>query len=589
MWTDTDEVRTLTDPNSLGLRAAAAKVPLHESDSADRLSHAADVSAMQSDLHLAELVRRDRLLRAVSDGSARLLAADALQDELPKVLCAIAEVVRIDRVLVVQETSSHGRLVSHRTCYAWVGPRSRPLDVANDIPAEVAQAPALHEWFKPMYEGRAVTASRGTAIRAVRDLLIATGAMSLLLVPIMVHGRHWGQIGIEDCCGEREWSEDEITALQMFAGVVGGAITRERSLEELRRRDLLLQALSRGIAEVLTADVIKDVLPRVLESIGKVAHIDRVLITEGFRTSSIKPRPYYSWTRSGVAERTNLYRVAADSPHSQALGEWVLPLGDGKTAFASLRTSRLEMRQLLESVGLVSLLLVPIMVRGKIWGSVSFDDCGSEHDWTPDEIGSLHLFADLIGAAITRERAAEQLRDRDELLHAVTLSAGEIVTAPYLHGAISDSLEKVARAVRADRMLVLEVVPAASGAPQLLHRNSWHALEVPLELEAALSAISGPSSAEYLAWTRPLQQGEAVRGTVSRADGALKEHFERRGLQSTLIVPIMVDGRYWGQISFDACRVEREWTSADTDILKTLAELIGTAIKRERYIEVSLR
>jgi hypothetical protein len=62
------------------------------------------MSAMQSDLHSADLVRRDRLLRAVSDGSARLLAADALQDELPKVLCAIAEVVRIDRLLVVQET-----------------------------------------------------------------------------------------------------------------------------------------------------------------------------------------------------------------------------------------------------------------------------------------------------------------------------------------------------------------------------------------------------------------------------------------------------------------------------------------------------
>lgn len=354
--------------------------------------------------------------------------------------------------------------------------------------------------------------------------------------------------------------------------------------QELLRRDLLMQAVTAGITEILMADAIQDVLPRVLEDIGRVARIDRLLVIEEPPRHGDRPKPYYRWMRAGVTARQNLYEASASSPRYDALIEWLRPVRMGKAVFASRNTSTGHMLELLDIVQVTSLLLVPIMIRGRHWGSVSFDDCHSEREWMPDEIDTLHLFANLIGVAVTRERSIEEVRSRDELLQAVTLSAGEIVTAPYLHEAISRSLEKVAQATRSDRMLVLEVVPSASG-PQLLHRNSWHAPEVGLELEAALRATVGSGANEYLAWTEPLQRGEPIRALRSRTSGALRDYFEKRLLQSTLIVPIMVDGHFWGQISFDACTEERDWSAGDLDILKTLAGLIGTAIKRERYIE----
>ncbi len=486
---------------------------------------------------LAGIAPRDSLLQAVAEGSAQLLATDSLERALPQVLSRVAGLVRIDRVLVVQETpSADGAPLREVNC-GWVGPNAASLDTPK-LWAATRNA-EYQDWLRPLYEGRAVSATRATANAGVRAVMAATGAVSLLVVPIMVGGRHWGQIGIDDCQGERDWSADEIDVLQLLASVVGAAITRERSLKEIHQRDRLLQTLTKGIADLLTAASIREVLPRVLENIGQVSRIDRMLVSEGFHGGELKPRPYYSWSRAGVGTRMNLYQAAADAQTVRAVEEWALPLGQGKSALASRRSSGIEMRRLLEAVGLVSLLLVPIMVRGRIWGSVSFDDCGGEHEWRSDEINALHVFADLIGAVITRERAAEQLRERDELLHAVTLSAGEIVMAPNLHEAISDSLQRVARAVGADRMLVLEALQDSTGARQLVHRNSWHAPEVSLESEAA----------------------------------------------STLVVPIMVDGQYWGQISLDACGAEREWTSADTDVLKTLAGLIGTAIKRDRYVE----
>jgi len=153
-----------------------------------------------------------------------------------------------------------------------------------------------------------------------------------------------------------------------------------------------------------------------------------------------------------------------------------------------------------------------------------------------------------------------------------------------LHEAIAHSLERVARVVRADRMFVFEAAHSPGAPLQLLHRNSWHTPEAPLELAAMLGALWGPDADAYRAWSAPLLVGEAVTGGIDTSNAQLKAYFERLKLRSTLIVPIMVEGRFWGPIGFDACRDARRWSAAEIDILKTLAELIGASLMRERYL-----
>lgn len=357
---------------------------------------------------------------------------------------------------------------------------------------------------------------------------------------------------------------------------------------ELARRGSLLQAVGTGLTELLTADSVRVALHGVLERIAGIIRIDRMLVLQVFPLADGTSRPeiYYSWHRAGLDNLAGLAETLRDSPHRAAFFDWIAPLQRGAEVYASQLSAQPGLRQLLAGLGVVSQMLVPIMVRDKHWGTVGFDDCSGEHEWSPDEVRALKMLANLIGVAITRERSIEELRSRDELLHGVTLSANQIMTAPILHEAISSSLEKVAQSVRADRMFVLEVVPTENGgAPLLLHRNSWHRAQMPLELETMLRAASAPYADDYLSWTAPLAAGNAIDGSLRTAAGGLKEYFRRLKLQSTLIVPIMVDARYWGQIGFDACTSERGWTAAEIDILKMLAELIGTAIKRERYVE----
>ena len=94
-----------------------------------------------------------------------------------------------------------------------------------------------------------------------------------------------------------------------------------------------------------------------------------------------------------------------------------------------------------------------------------------------------------------------------------------------------------------------------------------------------------PIGIETDPWFAPLAEGQHVTARLSTASGHIRDLFVCFGIRSILVVPLMVDGRYCGHVSFHDCRNERDWTVAEVDILKTLAGLIGTAMTRARYVK----
>jgi diguanylate cyclase (GGDEF)-like protein/PAS domain S-box-containing protein len=364
-----------------------------------------------------------------------------------------------------------------------------------------------------------------------------------------------------------------------------GTVLEDTFQAEINRRDRLLQVIAEGIGELLLSESVSDTLPRVLAGVAQVVSIDRMQVRDTAEQGALRTeRPCYVWSGPNappLRPRTDFQLTAEEQ---RQLQESMQPLFAGHCMRKWRRTTPEPSRRLMHFMGVVSSLLVPVRVRGKRWGFIAFDDCHSEHHWSDDEVNALKVLAGVIGGVITRERSLEEVRARDGLLAAVASSAHEIMTAPLLQEAIANSLERVARIVRADRMFVLEISQSPTGASQLLHRNSWHTPETPLDLAALLGAGSGPEAEAYRNWSAPLSQGEAVVGSTLTADAKLKSYFARLKLCSTLLVPIMADGKYWGQIGFDACREARDWAASEIGILKTLAELIGASLMRERYI-----
>ena len=73
-------------------------------------------------------------------------------------------------------------------------------------------------------------------------------------------------------------------------------------------------------------------------------------------------------------------------------------------------------RDALDAADTLSFLVVPITVRGGVWGVIGFNDCVTERVWDVAEIEALRAAAGALGAVIEREASLEALRASDERL-----------------------------------------------------------------------------------------------------------------------------------------------------------------------------
>ena len=205
-------------------------------------SVAAHSNPLAVDAHLAELRQRHELLQVVSSSIADLLASGTLNDSLPLAMKKIAATVSIDRMVIVEVQRRAGMPPVEVPYYVWKTDTAPALNDPRAILAkDAAEDAALTEWRRPLPEGKSVFASKRTGPAALSGFLTRFNLSSLLLVPIIVHGSHWGQIGFDDCSNERDWTENEINTLKLLADVIGVTITRERYIAELANANAIIQ------------------------------------------------------------------------------------------------------------------------------------------------------------------------------------------------------------------------------------------------------------------------------------------------------------------------------------------------------------
>ena len=204
---------------------------------------------------------------------------------------------------------------------------------------------------------------------------------------------------------------------------------------------------------------------------------------------------------------------------------------------------------------------------------------GPMPDPTGKSFGRIWFFRDIT----ERKRAAQQLLQRDALLHAVAFSATEFLTAPGLDEAIQKSLQSVSATIGADRMLVMERPVSHVGAPIL--RYLWQSANVAFRLDESYFENPRLQTEEISAWEAPLREGRFVSTHARTATGGVKRLLEQLGIKTNLNMPVMVDGKFWGNIGIDSCGQERIWADFEIEILQTLAELIGNTIQRDRYVK----
>ncbi len=82
-----------------------------------------------------------------------------------------------------------------------------------------------------------------------------------------------------------------------------------------------------------------------------------------------------------------------------------------------------------------------------------------------------------------------------------------------------------------------------------------------------------------------LSKGQSLSFIMKDLSKQERRAFIDSSIKSIILVPIMIEGNYWGFIGFDDCHTNRLWTSDEESILSTMAAVLGAVIKRNQIAE----
>ena len=339
------------------------------------------------------------ILRAVTFAAERImrLPVDEAIDDL---LARLGQATGATRVALIR---------AHRLGdEAWSRMDIRSQWTATDIePLQppVGGYPYFARWERELQAGRLVVGDVASFPEDEQGPLEGDDVRSIVITPVIVDGAWFGHLGLDDTRGARTWTASEIDALRAAAAMLGAGIAHDRTSESMRRRAAILDAVGLATTRLLGARQWQDALPDVL---------GLLLEATGSRSAWAYGPAGDGHPRDGIllAERTADGALPASDPGRviRAAPGILDRLSAGEVLQNEYVTEDREWEaEALAALGVRTWVMAPINTPDGSWGVLGLDSL-EDRAWTEGEVAALTVAAEMIAAAVVRERVDETLK-----------------------------------------------------------------------------------------------------------------------------------------------------------------------------------
>jgi diguanylate cyclase (GGDEF)-like protein/PAS domain S-box-containing protein len=207
------------------------------------------------------------------------------------------------------------------------------------------------------------------------------------------------------------------------AGDPRGDAPERAMAEELAQRrkeaahaDAIRKAVTAGATELLRSLDPDQAIPAVLERIGRASNVSRIqlYVNKEQADGGIVSKLWLEWNAPGISSAADLSKGHAEIVWDR--DRQVPFLAKGEARCVLTRDAEEPLRSLLSLTSIKSVLLVPVLIDGKWFGEMGFDDCERERAWSAVEIDTLKTLAELVGASISRARDLTALSDANRII-----------------------------------------------------------------------------------------------------------------------------------------------------------------------------
>jgi signal transduction histidine kinase len=353
--------------------------------------------------------------------------------------------------------------------------------------------------------------------------------------------------------------------------------------------DGLLRGVARAVAALLQPTPLTARIEHALAQLGPEARTDRAFATQ-FDAARGVDAYLAEWVRPGFPSGEGIYSVY---PATVAeLPDLFQRLFSGEALTFSASQSDRPLPEINRSLGTKSDVIVPILVEGRYWGSLVFDDCTDDRPWEASEIDVLRVLASAVAQAVLRDQETqarldaerERAEDNERLLtqlKAITAGSRQLVDAVDFESSVRDWLGTMGRAAGAARASFYQtIIHPACGLPSL--SCTTESVRDGVGGSYAISfeepCVIDPRGAERV-------MGAAATGTelvalhTDETEQPMHGFLAQQQNATVLLIPIHVDGRTTHALSLDFL-TRRDPDEREGAVLQTAADTMASVLKR---------
>ncbi|MDR1183259.1 MAG: response regulator [Coriobacteriales bacterium] len=241
----------------------------------------------------------------------------------------------------------------------------------------------------------------------------------------------------------------------------------------------------------------------------------------------------------------------------------------------------------------------PMTLRGRLTDAVTqgqtvfettlvLEDCAHTMQFTLKRIPFRGSFVIIVyGVELTEAyRMRNDLLQRDKLLAVINGAAEQLLTSDSsrLQEVLDASMGTLAQTLDIDRMYIWKNEPDETGL-RYVPEYGW--ISSTTKKTTTVHENSGFSYIDSLPhWEDIFSRNEVINGPLKTLGGLEQQTLAPFGIQSILVIPVIMQEQFWGFVSFDDLHKDYTFSDEEVHILRSWSLMIASTVERKNADEL---
>ncbi|MEH2305613.1 GAF domain-containing protein [Nostoc sp.] len=521
--------------------------------------------------------------RQLKDIATHLRQAPDIDTLLKITVAQIREKIGCDRALIYQFTSlDSGNVLAESRTLGWTP------TLGENIPGIIFGLYTNQDYIEPVVIDDINQIQLTPYQKQLLDKFQIKASLSL---PIVVEGKVWGLLAVNNCYSTRQWQEVEISLLSQVTTELIYKLQSFEFKKEEQQRILAKKSVAKVIDKILRASNVDKIFQTTTQEVRQLLKCDRVGVYR------FKP----DWSGEFVAESVgngwikmvspDFYMVWEDS-HLQDTQGGRYAKGESFVAKDIYKMGHAQCHiEILEQYEMKAYIIAPIFSGEKLWGLLAAYQNSGPRDWQPWEESFVTQIGLQFGVAISQGEYLEQMHKKSEQLaqiveqeKAFTKIVGRIRQSLDVDSIFKTTTQEVRQSLRCDRVAVYRFNP------------EWGGEFVAESVGTGWTKLVGPDIKTVLddTYLQDTKGGRYVKGEnfivndiyevgLAPCHIEILEQFEARAY---IIVPIFFGDKLWGLLAAYQNSSPREWQTWEVTFLVQTSLQFSLAKSQIDYFEL---